>query len=51
MWHCHDSNRKIALDKYCALRRFVIIILDNVKNNKELRGAIVTLGWNNDEMN
>lgn len=34
-----------GLRKYNALRRLVKGILDNVKNNREMMTAIVTLGW------
>lgn len=41
-----DSDELVALQKYPALRRLVIGILDNIKNNQEINEAINALGWN-----
>lgn len=43
-----DHDDRIVLQKYDALRRLVIGIIDNVKNNDELMSAIGSLGWNDD---
>lgn len=43
----NDYSEKDALEKYEALKRLVIGILDNVKNNSEIMLAIEQLGWNN----
>ena len=39
-----DSN---SLMKYKDLRRLLIGIIDNIKNNKQLNGALKNLGWRN----
>ena len=41
-----EYNEELALLKYESLQRLIIGILDNVKNNQELIGAINSLGWN-----
>ena len=41
-----DSDEQLALQKYHALRRLVIGIIENVKNNQEIMAAINILGWN-----
>jgi hypothetical protein len=41
-----DTDEQLGLQKYDALCRLIIGILDNVKNNKELMTAIGSLGWN-----
>jgi len=43
-----DYDEKLGLQKYRALRRLIIGILDNVKNNKEMMTAIGALGWNDE---
>lgn len=46
----HSSyDEQIALQKYDALHRLVIGVLDKVKNNHEMMDAIGTLGWNAEE--
>ena len=40
-----DSDELVALQKYPALRRLVIGVIDNVKNNQEINEAINALGW------
>ena len=37
---------KDALEKYEALQRLIVGILDNIKNNSEIMSAISRLGWN-----
>lgn len=37
-----------AIDKFPPLRRLIIGVLDNIKNNNELMNAIRVLGWEND---
>lgn len=39
-------EEELGLQKYDALRRLIIGIIDNVKNNKEMMSAICSLGWN-----
>lgn len=41
-----DSDELVALKKYPALRRLVIGIIDNIKNNREINEALNVLGWN-----
>ncbi|MDZ4121866.1 MAG: hypothetical protein U1C33_05560 [Candidatus Cloacimonadaceae bacterium] len=41
-----DSEELEALQKYPPLRRLVIGVIDNVKNNQEMNEAISALGWN-----
>lgn len=43
----NTDNEECGMKKYAALRRLVIGVLDNVKNNNELMSAIGELGWNN----
>lgn len=40
------ENEEIGLKKFTALKRLVIGILDNVKNNNEIMVAIGSLNWN-----
>lgn len=40
-----DYDEQLGLQKYGALRRLVVGILDNIKNNKEMMAAIGSLGW------
>lgn len=42
------ENEEIGLKKYIALKRLIIGILDNVKNNNEIIEAIGILNWNNE---
>ncbi len=39
------ENEDVALNKYPALKRLIIGILDKVKNDEEIMEAIGTLGW------
>jgi hypothetical protein len=41
-----NYDEDLGLQKYDALRRLIVGILDNVKNNKEMMTAIGSLGWN-----
>ncbi len=41
-----DYDEVIALEKFSALYRLVVGVLDNVKNNRELMKEIGALGWN-----
>lgn len=41
-----EYDEQLGLQKYNALRRLIIGILDNVKNNREMMTAIGALGWN-----
>lgn len=41
-----NSDELVALQKYPALRRLVIGVIDNIKNNREINEAINALGWN-----
>ena len=41
-----DSDEQLALQKYHALRRLVVGVIENVKNNREIMAAINALGWN-----
>jgi hypothetical protein len=43
--HCY-SDEVIALQKYPALRRLVVGVIDSIKNNQEMNEAITALGWN-----
>lgn len=43
-----DSDEQLAMQKYLALRRLVVGILQNVKNNQEMMAAINALGWKNE---
>ena len=43
-----DSDELVALQKYPALRRLVIGVIDNIKNNQEIIEAINVLGWNSE---
>lgn len=43
-----DFSEGEALAKYHSLRRLVIGIVENVKNNKEMMSAIGSLGWTDD---
>lgn len=47
----HDDVELLGLKRYDALRRLVIGILDNIKNNEELMAAIGVLGWNEESEN
>lgn len=40
------TSEQTALDKYPALERLVISVIDNVKNDQEIASAIDSLGWN-----
>ena len=44
-----EYDEELGLKKYDALKRLVIGVLDNVKNNSELMAAIGELGWNAEE--
>ena len=39
----------MGLKKYDALRRLVIGVMDNVRNNREIMDAIARLEWNLNE--
>ena len=41
-----DYDEKLGLQKYDALCRLIVGIIDNVKNNNEMMYAIGSLGWN-----
>ncbi|WP_196591319.1 hypothetical protein [Pectinatus frisingensis] len=41
-----DYDEQLGLQKYGSLRRLVVGVLDNVKNNEEMMKAIGQLGWN-----
>lgn len=41
-----DSDEQLALQKYPALKRLVIGVVENIKNHQELNEAINDLGWN-----
>ncbi len=43
-----DYDEQEGVEKYEALRRLVVGVLDNVVNNKEILSAIDSLGWNKD---
>lgn len=43
-----DYDEQLGLQKYNALCRLIIGIIDNVKNNNEMMSAIGSLGWNDD---
>lgn len=43
-----DSNDEEALEKYQPLKRLIIGVLDNIKNNKEISIALEKLKWNLD---
>lgn len=43
--HC-DSDEQLALQKYPALKRLVIGVIENIKNHQEFDDAINDLGWN-----
>lgn len=43
-----DYNEELALSKFGSLHRLIIGILDNIKNNSELKNAIESLGWINE---
>jgi hypothetical protein len=40
-----DCDEQAGIQKYEALRRLVVGVLDNVVNNKEILSAIGSLGW------
>lgn len=44
-----DYDEQIALQKYDALHRLVVGVLDKVKNNREMMTAIGELGWHTGE--
>ncbi|MDR2925549.1 MAG: hypothetical protein LBU76_06345 [Azoarcus sp.] len=46
-----DYDEQAGIQKYEALRRLVVGVLDNVVNNKEILSAIGLLGWNQDRSN
>lgn len=41
-----NYDEQLGLQKYDALHRLIVGVLDNVKNNREMMEAIGTLGWN-----
>lgn len=43
-----DYDEQLGLKKYDALHRLIVGILDNIKNNGELKIAIAELGWEED---
>lgn len=45
-----DFDEKTSLKKYAPLRRLVIGVLDNIKNNDEMMTAISKLGWKTNEV-
>lgn len=45
----NEYDEELALKKYDSLRRLVIGIIDNVRNNSELMSEIDHLGWNKTE--
>lgn len=45
----NDASDIEALNKYEALKRLIMGILDNMKNNAEIMTAVNTLGWHNGE--
>ena len=44
--HSNGDDEFLGLKRYDALKRLVIGVLDNVKNNNEMMAAIGNLGWN-----
>ncbi|WP_196602550.1 hypothetical protein [Pectinatus frisingensis] len=44
-----DYDERMGLHKYKVLRRLVVGVLDNVKNNREIMDAIGKLGWNEED--
>lgn len=43
-----DFEEQIALQKYPALQRLVVGVIENVKNSQEIMTAINALGWNDE---
>lgn len=46
-----EYDEALGLQKYKPLRRLVVGIIENIKNNSELNSAIATLGWTEDNSN
>jgi len=44
-----DYDEQIGLQKYTALRRLIIGIIDKVKNDNEIMSAIGVLGWEDEK--
>lgn len=46
-----DYDEQAGLDKFEALHRLIIGILENIRNKKELQDSLNALGWNTSEEN
>ena len=43
-----DYDEQLGLQKYDALRRLIVGVIENVKNNNEMMSAIGSLGWDDE---